>query len=365
MRITTESRLKEEEFLISIKGVPCFPRSDLTAITGQAKSGKTMLISLLMATSIAPSTSEREAQQLPIARCRDMPLKVMWVDTEQSPVSTQQILRDRVEKMVGTKIPDSLLYAFNLRGVMVEDRFDLIVEGVMTYQPDIVIIDNIRDLVHDINDGVKSQQIIESLMKLATEQSCNITCVLHQNRSAENRGLRGWLGTELANKVFEVYSCMKLKQKHGVKPLFCVEQTDTRKYDIDEPLYYQVDDLGTPVAADMKGVQLRNTRGQYASKQSDIYRNVNADKLNRDYIIERPDRQELPWEWDLQRLCSDAMGGWEMRRPEDLEQRVKELSHIKMQPYCEKVINAAIDRGILTRSTDRFGKVVLMLARHG
>ena len=48
-RITTDSELSEEEFLMSIKGQPCFPRRDLSAVTGQAKSGKTVLVSLLMA----------------------------------------------------------------------------------------------------------------------------------------------------------------------------------------------------------------------------------------------------------------------------------------------------------------------------
>ena len=33
-RVTTESKLHEEEFLLSIKGMPCFPRGDLSTITG-------------------------------------------------------------------------------------------------------------------------------------------------------------------------------------------------------------------------------------------------------------------------------------------------------------------------------------------
>ena len=101
-RITTESDLSEEAFLMSIKGKPCFPRRDLSAVTGQAKSGKTVLVSLLMASA----ASAEQQELLPgIKRLGTEPLKVMWVDTEQSPQSTLQILKGRVAKMISGDFP--------------------------------------------------------------------------------------------------------------------------------------------------------------------------------------------------------------------------------------------------------------------
>ena len=47
LRIVSTNDIQEEEFLFSIKGKPCMPRKDLTVITGQAKTGKTLLISIL------------------------------------------------------------------------------------------------------------------------------------------------------------------------------------------------------------------------------------------------------------------------------------------------------------------------------
>ena len=47
LRIVSTSDIQEEEFLFRIKGKPCMPRKDLTVITGQAKTGKTLLISIL------------------------------------------------------------------------------------------------------------------------------------------------------------------------------------------------------------------------------------------------------------------------------------------------------------------------------
>ena len=51
-RITMTDQLPEEEFLFKLNGVPCFPRKELSAVTGQAKSGKTFFTSMLMACAV-------------------------------------------------------------------------------------------------------------------------------------------------------------------------------------------------------------------------------------------------------------------------------------------------------------------------
>lgn len=44
------------------------------------------------------------------------------------------------------------------------------------FRPDLVIVDGIRDLVNDINDGVLAQETVERLMHLASEQRCCVVC---------------------------------------------------------------------------------------------------------------------------------------------------------------------------------------------
>ena len=48
-RITSDKQLKPIEFVYRVFGKPCFPRGELVAVTGKAKSGKTLLNSMLMA----------------------------------------------------------------------------------------------------------------------------------------------------------------------------------------------------------------------------------------------------------------------------------------------------------------------------
>ncbi len=178
--------------------------------------------------------------------------------------------------------------------------------------PLLLELDNVRDLVSDINNGEKAQELIEGLMKLSQTCECNVVTVIHQNRSAENRGLRGWLGTELMNKAFEVYACQKLRQKNAGRPTFCIEQSMTRKFDINSPVCYQMDDNGLPVAADLDD---RRSASGFAS-----YGKASADTFNQDYIIRHPENPDCPWEWDFRKLFGRVMGGRSVMGYADFEE---------------------------------------------
>ena len=358
-RVTPHGQFAEEEFLIRLKGQPCFPRKDLTSIAGQAKSGKTNLIAMLLACCTRPA---EDRHVLNMQRIQEAPLKVMWIDTEQSQKSTQNILMHRIAKMLqveeGEKgqpsdFPEELFFVFNLRSALIEDRYDLLAEAVEAYKPDLVVIDNIRDLVKDINDGVQAQTLIEGLMHMAEQYNCNITTVIHQNRSADNRGLRGWLGTELMNKVFEVFTCQKILQKQGEKPVFCIEQTLTRKYDIDEPMCYTIRDNGLPESCEQPVVQPRDAKGKFTA-----YDTPDPKSFNRAYIISHPDDS---WEWNLRKLFSDCFGDRALMGYQDLMDTAMKLSLIKRSKYFEKVFRMAEEAKVVRADQDRCGRPVAMM----
>ena len=176
---------------------------------------------------------------LSVQRIEPRKLHVLWYDTEQSDESTQDILKNRILQMAGGGWDG--FDVFNVRRDAVSERLPMLEAAVRYRHPDLVILDGIRDLVADINDGVVAQNVVERLMHLAQEHHCCIVCVLHQNKSIEDRNLRGWIGTELKNKAFEVYECAKSSER-----IFTWSQTDTRKYDIAEGLSYAVNDDGIP-----------------------------------------------------------------------------------------------------------------------
>ena len=298
--ITTDTPLPPMRFLFRIFSRPCFPRGELVAVAGKAKSGKTFFTSLLMTRAISFCTSDMHG--LPIGRWDEAPLRVLWYDTEQSEQSTQEILRDRILRMSeGTwannaRAPDNpapdmgaALHVFNVRRTPWNQRMALLAEGVAYYQPDLVVVDGVRDLVDDINNGVQAQEAVERLMQLASDVQCCIACVLHQNKGAEDRNLRGWLGTELTNKAFEVYCCEKLMPDR----IISVEQTHSRKHDIGQILYFRVDDDGLPVVAETPAAQP-------AMKQA----GERLPPLNQEYIVSHDDNT---FDVDLRRLFYDVL----------------------------------------------------------
>ena len=50
-RITPDKELQKMDFLFKLFHKPCFPRGELVALSGKAKSGKTFVSSILMALS--------------------------------------------------------------------------------------------------------------------------------------------------------------------------------------------------------------------------------------------------------------------------------------------------------------------------
>ena len=94
-RIMSDTVVPEEDFLMKMFGRPCFPRSDLSAITGAEKCGKTFFTSMIMAAAAA------EGKVLELERSREERLRVMWYDTEQCRTLTKGIFTQRVMQMIG------------------------------------------------------------------------------------------------------------------------------------------------------------------------------------------------------------------------------------------------------------------------
>ena len=320
LRITPETPLAPMDFLLRLFGRPCFPRGELVAITGKAKSGKTFLTSMLMASGVAGDV-------LGFHRGREDPLRVLWYDTEQSDESTQDILRNRLVPMTGGRagLPD----VFNVRSLGWQERRRLLPVAVEHCVPDLVIVDGIRDLVNDINDGVLAQEVMEELMALAAARQCCIVCILHQNKGSEDHNLRGWIGTELMNKAFEVYACEKLLPDR----IFQVSQTMTRKYDIEPALYFRVGPDGLPVGC----------QGPQAVPAKD---SEQLPPLNRQYIVSQDGGQ---WEFDLRRLFTDALQGEDEVQARIFRQRVMDLSGITLYMTYNNLLCKALEQKVIEK----------------
>lgn len=235
LRITPATQVHKREFLFSWRNTPCFPRGELVALTGKAKSGKTYMCSILMALAQLPEC-------MGLTRIRNEPYKVLWLDTEQSEDSTQEILCDRVGALIHDAIDDERFFAYNLRTLNWQERLQKAEWAICATSPDLIIFDGIRDVMGDINDYCQAQEVLEQLLSITSHFHACMVCVLHQNKAVEDKTLRGAIGTELQNKSFETYECTKDETTH----LFSVKQTATRKYDISTKLRFVIDAQGLP-----------------------------------------------------------------------------------------------------------------------
>ena len=343
LRITSGSEIPSHEFLYTWNGVPCFARGELVAVTGKAKSGKTYLNSILMAAAGVQGTESGESHSpeikersrilsgttdkaiLGLKRIREKPLRVVWIDTEQSADSTHEILRDRIGAMMGTEASEEAYHVFNLRQVRWQDRMTLVLAAIAICMPDLVIFDGIRDVVGDINNYEEAQNTIGQLLKVASEYKTCIVCVLHQNKAAEDKTLRGALGTELQNKSFETYECKKDPETH----IFSIQQTATRKYDMPNKIQFCVDKEGLPVqCAENSGL---TSEAQDKEKQGGGF---NGEYVGADGKI------------DKAKLFGYILQGGSLAW-NDLRTKLMQTAHIRSVHFAETLMQEARDGGLM------------------
>ncbi|MBO7047275.1 MAG: AAA family ATPase [Prevotella sp.] len=350
-RITPSKELPKMEFLFRLFHKPCFPRGELVAVSGKAKSGKTFVSSILMSLCF-------RSQVLSVERIEPKKLHVLWYDTEQSEESTQDILRHRIIPLTGTsedQFPMQMMDVFNVRPDGYDLRLPMLEAAVRHYEPDLVILDGIRDLVADINDGVVAQDCIERLMHLASEVRCCIVCILHQNKSSEDRNLRGWIGTELKNKAFEVYECAKSSER-----IFTWRQTDTRKYDILDALKFAVNDDGIPYLCSEE--QLKEALFQAQRKVVDERQRDGKTTLapfNPIYVLGKENHKTI---FDVPKLFTACMQPGQEYSEDELQLKVGAESNIATERVYREQLSKAVTLGIVMQSKSALnGKNIYML----
>ena len=400
-RVTPETKLPPLEFLFKMNGTECFPLSELVANTGKAKSGKTLFLSIVMACCMKRNV-------LGLERIREAPIRVLWYDTEQSAQSTQNILCHRIIPLSETntnltnptnkEISNSVIldpekkdssdscnscseknssvpsvqsvvenlndqfFVFNVRGIGWEKRRELLTLAISEVKPDLVIVDGIKDLITDINDGTQATMVVEDQMGLAQTYNCCIVDVLHQNKSDTDRNMRGWIGTELTNKAFEAWACSIVPNTETFK----VEHVMSRMRRCQDNLYYQLDDAALPVSCEKPDEQPREPNGRFASKKKPEEQplakpsfKVDWGKLNRDYILKNDIEEPLPPEeipWDLAKLFTDAMEGCSFKRFNQLMAVAMNVAGIEDRKYYYYLIERAKEQHIIAPGKDGYNQ---------
>lgn len=221
-----EREYPEIQYLLYDNGVGTFPRCNLQAIFGKAKSGKTFTLSILVAALLGDTSFGYESKMSDDE-------KVLFIDTEQDESDVAKVVQ-RIHIMLGwdPNRDNARLKVCILRTMPLEKRLEYIENKIKVVKPAAVFIDGIADLIYDINDIKESNSTIIRLMQLSTEFNCAICCTLHINGNEHNDKMRGHLGTTLKNKAsdgllssmmgstFEISHQFSRHEKIGKKTFF-------------------------------------------------------------------------------------------------------------------------------------------------
>ena len=184
---------------------------NFSASTGKAKSKKTFNISAMVAAAVTNSTVLNYRACLPEGK-----RNILYFDTEQSKFHCHSVL-ERIYKLSGLSLneDDPRLMFWGLREYTPKLRIAVIDYALRKYdEVGLVIIDGLRDLMYDINNGKEATDVMTVLMAWTSVYELHIHTVLHLNKNDNNP--RGHIGTELENKAETVLIISKNTMNNSV-----------------------------------------------------------------------------------------------------------------------------------------------------
>ena len=266
----------EPFYMLEYKGVPISPLKGIQAISGQKKNGKSLVLAQLMAAILGVGEENSKTpfylQGLTVPsrtleHLREMHKNpnylphALYIDTEMEKLNSAKVLR-RVHWLCGwdTKTPNDRFNVLWLRGVTDKKgddgrllerahtiRYNLIKLAIDYFEPDVVFIDGIRDIIGYFNDNEESFSLVTDLMALAEERNICIWNALHMNPRMSNDDeskMRGHLGTELGNKITDTLVSIKHKDGTTGQVTFTVKQNDARGKDMEDWKFEVTDAAG-------------------------------------------------------------------------------------------------------------------------
>ena len=238
---------KPPRYTLSWNGIKFAPLGGIHNITGQAGNGKTMTIAQFMATFLK---GEMGGLKYELADTIPHP-KVLYIDTEMEKDNTIAV-KNRVLSMAGRdtnqeyddfivlmlrEVPDGKQASKDRQGNVVDRtvpssvmRWRMTLKAIWQYQPNVVFIDGLMDVIADFNDNVMCQELIYKCMQTASHYDISLWCLLHQNPGSEK--LVGHLGSFIERKVTDIFQTKKNKDADSGDVTFTVSQKKARGRDV-------------------------------------------------------------------------------------------------------------------------------------
>lgn len=194
---------------------PALPRQGVIQIDAKPKQGKSFA-ALALAVALL-GDNEQFANFAPMG---DRPKCIIIADTEMSSSTLQRRGRG-VYNTIGDTATRRLI-TLQLAKYPAAERWDRLQKYVATYNPDILVIDNLTNMLPNVNDQNDASFACEQLATMSSSRT--IIAVIHQNKSQEDTSATGAIGSKLTQMAVERYTA---KRQNGVFYLMPVIARDT------------------------------------------------------------------------------------------------------------------------------------------
>ncbi len=187
--------------IYELGGVIISTPGNLTAITAQAKVGKSALVSAL--TASAMSAPESDADNLSAVGYNAAGKALLYFDTEQSPDDFWHAV-NRAKRRAKLEAVPIWLQAFTVADLPAQIARKAIAVAMADAAEQFggihsVIIDGVADLVLDVNDAEECNGIVAELHSQAIRYDTAILTVIHKNPGSDK--VRGHLGSQIERKA--------------------------------------------------------------------------------------------------------------------------------------------------------------------
>jgi len=210
LRITTEKEYPNNEPVITWDGSGIAAAGNITAISAQAKAGKTAFVTMLLAGAISEDGFCDLFSSIEVKENADKKAVIVF-DTEQAEADQQYNVRTTLRRAGYATTPEHFL-SYNIRQLHVEeykDVTDSICEAAAAEFGGIhsIYIDGVADYITDVNSVEQATQIREYFTLLAIKYQCPVILVIHQNPGSTKE--RGHLGSEIQRKCYGIINISK------------------------------------------------------------------------------------------------------------------------------------------------------------
>jgi hypothetical protein len=184
---------------IVTNAVICTP-GNLTAITAQAKAGKSAFIGAMMAAALTEHPGEVDT--FGVRASNPEQFAIVHFDSEQSKFDHWRLVERAIKRARRDDMPD-WLHSYCTTGFSADQTWSLLKQTVRRAAKvhggiHSVLIDGIADLCNDVNNAAECNALVASLHDMAIEFDCPIAGVVHFNPGTDKS--RGHLGSQLERK---------------------------------------------------------------------------------------------------------------------------------------------------------------------